>query len=172
MNPGTIFAVVLIAAGAFWAYRFIGTPHGEGMFVAKASGALFDLGLDVERLPDEAQKKFFREGHAAYEATKNRPRKTRYNAKFIAMAFFAWYGVGYRRMDPKAFLREGVLAESIGKMRAWARKEPELNEAAEIAVKKVFDYLYQSFETMQAPKETILEAQLTLLGIMKDTEPK
>lgn len=172
MNAIIIFVVVVIAAGIFWAYRSFGAAHGEGMFVAKASGALFDLGLDIKRLPDEAKKKFFREGHAAYEATKNRPRKSRYNPKFIAMAFFAWYGVEYGRMDPKAFLREGVLAESISTMRMWARQEPELREAAEIAVKKIFDYLYQSFETMKAPKETILEAQLTLLGIMKDTGPK
>lgn len=42
------------------------------MFASKASGALFDLGLDVRRLPDEPRKKFFIEAHALHTATKGK----------------------------------------------------------------------------------------------------
>ncbi len=172
MNTVYILLVAIVIACGFWAWRTFGTTHSEGLFIARASGALFDLGLDVKRLPAEAKQHFFREGHVIYEATKDRPSNSRYNPKRLAMRFFGWYGVEYKMPDPKAFLREGVLADSISTMRQWARKEPDLAESAEKEVKLIFDYLYRSLETMKAPKETILAAQLNLLGIMKDTDAK
>jgi hypothetical protein len=172
MNAVYIVLVAIVIVCTFWAWRTFGSTHSEGLFVAKASGALFDLGLDVKRLPAEAKQHFFREGHAIYEATKDRPSRNRYNPKRFAMRFFGWYSVEYKMPDPKAFLRDGVLAGSISTMRQWARKEPDLSEAAEKEVKLIFNYLYRSFETMKAPKETILGAQLKLLEIMKDTDVK
>jgi len=169
MEAGLILIAALVVGIVVW--RSVRTVHNAGWFVAKASGALFDLGLDVKRLPPSANEKFFREGRAAFEATKNRPTTNRYNPKLFAMAFFVWYGVEYKLVDQKAFLRKGVLADSIRIMRKWAKSEPELHGPVELHVKTVFQYLYDSFEAMSAPKNTILTAQLRLLEIMKDSEP-
>jgi hypothetical protein len=142
------------------------------MFVAKASGALFDLGLDVKRLSPEAKERYFIEGHAIYEATRKRPPEQRYNPKRFAMRFFVWYGLEYKRTDTQAFVREGVLADSIAIMRQWARREPELADVVEREVKLVFETLYRATERMTDPKEVVLAAQLELLRIMKDTAPQ
>jgi hypothetical protein len=159
----SIVIIGLFAALGLLAWRVLKGGHSAGVFAAKASGALFDLGVDVKRLSPAAKEKFFTEADALFEASKGN-----FHPKRFAMRFFGWYVVESGIADPNAFLREGVMVQSIPIMRAWGRQEPSLSDAAEREIKLVFEHLYRSFETMALPSEDIIQAQMSLLEMMKD----
>jgi hypothetical protein len=134
--------------------------NASSLFTARVSGDLFDLGLDVKRLPDRPRQKFFDECLAVHTATKGV-----YKSKRLAMRFFVWYVVECPDFDQKAFIRDGVLTSSISIMKGWGQQDPELLDAAERESGTIRRYLHDKFETMDIPREQILEAQLRILEL-------
>ena len=108
-----IIETAVILAVGIYSYRRIFRIHRQGMLAASATGALWDLGLDVKKLPPHAKAKFFGEADALSTATKGR-----FHPKRLAMRFFGWYCVENPRFDPSAFRSDGALSASIGIMRA------------------------------------------------------
>jgi len=132
---------------------------GKLMFAARVSGLLFDLGLDVKRLPVLPHANFFIEVSAIHKTDRS------FHPKRLAMRFFGWYCVGNTNFDSCAFLREGVLVESISIMRSWAAAEPDLAKAAEREIHLIVEYLYKVFGNLDIDKEEQLHAQLLLLEL-------
>jgi len=127
----------------------------------KASGHLFDLGLDVRKLPKDANKKFFREASALYRSTNGR-----FHPKLLAVRFFGWYVVEFPHTDVGAYTKGGSASGSLPIMREWSVSEPELKSMVEKEVQKVGTYLYQAFEDANISDEDRINAQLALLEMM------
>jgi hypothetical protein len=153
-----VLSIVVVGVTMWWFRRSGG--HDEGLFAARASGYLFDLGLDVKRLPDKARAKFFQEAHALHSATKGR-----FHPKRFAMRFFGWYCTENKDLDLRPFLGEGVISSSIPIMRSWASAEPELSDAAEKEVMSIVQFLSKGFENSVASDEDKFNAQLALLEL-------
>jgi hypothetical protein len=151
-------AVVIVAPKWFRKKSSI----GKFMFAARASGLLFDLGLDVKRLPVLAQAQFFIEASAVHTTDR------RFHPKRLALRFFGWYCVDNSKFDSRALVREGVLVESISIMRAWAAAEPDLANAAEREIHLIVKYLYKEFENLDIDKGEQLHAQLLLLKLAEN----
>lgn len=160
-----IGAVVLLAGYGVYRHFFTG-GHSEAIWTAKVSGDLWDLHLDVKKLPPEANKKFFNEAHALHQATKGK-----FHRKRFAMRFFGWYVAEYPGPDIRSFNVEGAVAGSIPVMRDWARKEPELEDAAKAEIMKIGTFLYQQFEKMNVPEQEKIDAQFALLKMMGAKNP-
>ncbi len=134
MQELAIITVILVIAAGWLILR---VTRGEGVFASQASGALYDLGLDVRRLPDEPRKKFFIEAHALHTATKGR-----FHPKHLAMRFFTWYHTEYEYGDPQAIVGDGSLIKALILMRQWHTKEATLRDAAKSEMTKIVKFVY------------------------------
>ena len=127
----------------------------------KASGDLFDLHLDVRKLPPGPKQKFFSEATALYRATNGKFSRRRF-----AMRFFGWYTTECPYPDAKSFTVEGAVSGALPVMRDWARADPSLKETSENEIKKIGTFLYHAFEGAPISQEEKIEAQLHLLQMM------
>ena len=156
-----LIGAITLVVGWFAYKHFFGGGHGEAFWTAKVSGDLMDLHLDVRKLSLEANRKFFSEASALYGSTNGK-----FSRKRMAIRFFGWYVTEYPGIDIAAFTVEGAIARSIPTMREWARREPELEEAAKAEILKIGTFLYHRFERMDCSEEEKISAQLALLEMM------
>lgn len=150
--------IVVIALAFLWFRRSGG--HQEGMLAARASGNLYDLGLDVKALPQEAQEKFFIETKALSNATKGK-----FDSKRFAMRFFGWYCTESRAFDGQGLLWEGAMSDAVTTMREWAKADPNLRQAAESEADRIIRRLYEASEALGLEDEDRLNAQVSLLEL-------
>jgi hypothetical protein len=130
------------------------------LFAARVSSLLFDLGIDVRKLPVLPKANFFIEASALHTSMKGR-----FHPKRMAMRFFGWYCVESTNFDDRALIYDGVMVESISIMRSWAAAEPELAKPVDREVKLIITYLYTAFEKMDIEKGEQLHIQLQLLHL-------
>lgn len=137
-----------------------GTSLGKVIFAARVSSLLFDLGIDVRKLPVLAKAQFFVEASALHTSMKGR-----FHPKRMAMRFFGWYCAESTKFDDNALMHDGVMVGSIFIMRLWAAAEPELAKPAEREINLIVTHLFKGFENLDIDKEERLYAQLQLLNL-------
>lgn len=150
-----------LVAAIYWLRR--GGGHQEGMFAARASGHLYDLGLDVKALPEEARQKFFIEVNALNTATNGT-----FDPKRLAMRFFGWYCTEHRAFNGQGLMWEGAMSDAVSTMREWAKADPNLRQAAESEADRIVRRLYEASEASTLDEEERFNAQIALLELVTE----
>jgi len=133
------------------------------MLAARASGKLYDLGLDVKALPEDAKRKFFIEANALSSATNGK-----FDPKRLAMRFFGWYCTESRAFNGQGLMWEGAMSDAITTMREWAKADPDLRKAAESEADRIVRWLYEASETASLNEEERFNAQIALLELASE----
>jgi hypothetical protein len=116
---------------------------------------LLKLGLDLDRLSEDDLRQLW----AEFKSIREREPHLR----SIAIRIFVWYVVESRLFNAAAMRRSGAIGRSIATMRAWADRDPALASVVGREAEAIKLFLYQVFETTDAPRRTIVEAQMRLL---------
>lgn len=104
----------------------------EGRWRLGGSGAdpsigrcLFELGLDVRKLPPQSRARLRLDAASAACRPQDAscPRQT-------AFRFFAWYVMRAPDFAPKALRGEGGIADALSVVQSWSQADPELVKSA------------------------------------------
>jgi len=116
---------------------------------------LLELGLDLDRLSEDDLRQLWAEFKSIGEREPH--------LRSIAIRIFVWYVVESRLFNAAAMRRSGAIGRSIATMRAWADGDPALASVVGREAEAIKLFLYQVFEKTDAPRRTIVEAQMRLL---------
>jgi len=116
---------------------------------------LLELGLDLDRLSEDDLRQLWAEFRSIREREPY-PRS-------IAIRIFVWYVVESGLFNAAAMRRSGAIGRSIATMRAWVDGDLALGSVVGREAEAIKLFLYQVFEKTDAPRPTIVEAQMRLL---------
>lgn len=130
--------------------------HSHNLYHADLESNLLELGLNLRKLDLEARRALMHEHTRLLNYARISP-------SVLAIRLFVWYVAESKLLDPRALVRPGAIGLSISTIRRWAAEDPAIAGSAEIEISSIKLFLYQIFDTVNAPRETIAAAQECLL---------
>ncbi|RDJ04249.1 hypothetical protein [Rhizobium grahamii] len=126
-------------------------PHHAGL-----ESNLLELGLNTRKLESGPRRALRQERTRLLNDGRVEP-------SLLAVRLFVWYVAESKMFDPRVLVRPGAIGLSISTMRRWAARDPVIAATVEIEISSIKLFLYQIFETLDAPDTVIAAAQERLL---------
>lgn len=153
-------SIIALASGiALWVLVQVVRNHRPSMFVAQASGALFDLGLQSMKFGSSLNKIYVKDCYTYYETNGRNA-----NPYDLEIRFFLKAATDYPAFAEPAVMFDGFLVRSIHVVRSWREKKITA-AAADDFIHKIKTFLVKGLKDLPMEDDMRIATEIQILEL-------